>query len=115
MSDDYHTDIIRSKLTRNIATTFNEVREELIMAVDDFIPTHEDSMWQSPNLKAAVHRERRVGQGSHSRQPSACDLPCYKSYICWSSSMFVISGSTIASAACVDLFNIQAGTMTIRL
>ncbi|KAI0277137.1 cytochrome P450 [Russula aff. rugulosa BPL654] len=42
IKDDYHTDIIRSKLTRNIAATFNEVREELIMAMDDLIPTHDD-------------------------------------------------------------------------
>ena len=51
MSDEYHTDIIRSKLTRNIAATFNEVREELIMAMDDLIPTHGDGTWQSPEVK----------------------------------------------------------------
>jgi hypothetical protein len=38
MNDFFHIDIIRSKLTRNIAVTFKEVREELIMAMDDFIP-----------------------------------------------------------------------------
>ena len=48
MDDEFHTDIIRSKLTRNIATTFKEVREELIMGMDDLIPTHEDGTWQSP-------------------------------------------------------------------
>jgi hypothetical protein len=47
MNDEFHTDVIRSKLTRNIAVTFNEVREELTMAMDDLIPTHEDSTWQS--------------------------------------------------------------------
>ena len=41
--DGYHVDIVRSQLTRNIAATFKEVREELIMAMDDLIPTHEDS------------------------------------------------------------------------
>ena len=40
--DEYHTDIIRSQLTRNIANTFKEVREELIVAMDDLIPTRED-------------------------------------------------------------------------
>ncbi|KAI0277140.1 cytochrome P450 [Russula aff. rugulosa BPL654] len=40
--DEYHTDIIRSQLTRNIANTFKDVREELIMAMDDLIPTRED-------------------------------------------------------------------------
>jgi hypothetical protein len=29
---------------RDVAVTFKEVREELIMAMDDFIPTREDSM-----------------------------------------------------------------------
>jgi hypothetical protein len=32
-NDDYHIDVIRSKLTRNIDSTFKEVREELIMAM----------------------------------------------------------------------------------
>ncbi|KAH9992086.1 cytochrome P450 [Russula vinacea] len=42
-NDTFHTDVVRSKLTRNIAVTFKEVREELAMAMDDFIPTREDS------------------------------------------------------------------------
>jgi hypothetical protein len=29
---------------RDVAVTFKEVREELIMAMDDYIPTREDSM-----------------------------------------------------------------------
>jgi hypothetical protein len=41
----YHTDVIRSKLTRNIAVTFKDVREELINALEDSIPTDEDSKW----------------------------------------------------------------------
>jgi hypothetical protein len=30
-----------------------------------------------------------MGQGPHFRKPSTCSLPCYESYFCWSSSMFV--------------------------
>jgi hypothetical protein len=48
MNDEFHTDIIRSKLTRNIAATFKEVREELIMGMDDLIPMHENGTWKSP-------------------------------------------------------------------
>jgi hypothetical protein len=44
-NDEYHTDIVRSQLTRNIAATFKEVREELIMGMNDLIPTHEDGAW----------------------------------------------------------------------
>jgi hypothetical protein len=44
MNDEYHKDVIRSKLTRNIAVTFKEVREELVSALDDFLLTSEDSM-----------------------------------------------------------------------
>jgi hypothetical protein len=40
--DFYHTDIIRAKLTRNIAVTFKEVREELVSALDDMIQTRDD-------------------------------------------------------------------------
>ena len=45
--DFYHVDIIRTKLTRNIAVTFEEVREELILALNDLIPTDEDGKWQT--------------------------------------------------------------------
>ncbi len=44
----YHVNIIRSQLTQNVAVTFKEVREELIMAMEDLIPTCEDSAWKSP-------------------------------------------------------------------
>ena len=47
-ADDYHTDVIRSKLTRNIDSTFKDVREELVLAVGDLIPTHDHSTWKSP-------------------------------------------------------------------
>jgi hypothetical protein len=40
--DSYSTDLIRSKFTRDIASTFNDIREELIMAMDDLIPATED-------------------------------------------------------------------------
>jgi len=45
MDDNYHMDVIRTKLTRNIAVIFKEVREELILALKDLIPTDEDSKW----------------------------------------------------------------------
>ena len=44
LHDEYHIDVIRSKLTRNIAATFKEVREELVSALDDFLPTSCDGM-----------------------------------------------------------------------
>ena len=47
LDDDYQTEVVRSKLTRNIAVTFKEVREELINTMDDLIPAGKDSMWQS--------------------------------------------------------------------
>ncbi|KAH9993110.1 cytochrome P450 [Russula vinacea] len=51
MNDSFHTDVIRSKLTRNIAATFKEVREELIMAMDEFIPTSGDEWVKLPILE----------------------------------------------------------------
>jgi hypothetical protein len=53
--DQYHTEIIRSKLTRNIAATFNEVREEIIMAMDDLIPTHEGE-WVKVPIQETIQR-----------------------------------------------------------
>ena len=43
--DMYHAGVIRTKLTRNIAATFKDVREEVINALEDLIPTGEDSRW----------------------------------------------------------------------
>ena len=45
MNNGYHTDIIRSNLTRNIADTFKEVRDELVMSLDAAIPVHDDGVW----------------------------------------------------------------------
>jgi hypothetical protein len=39
--DGYSTEIIRCKFTRDVASTFEEVRAELIMAMGDLIPTSE--------------------------------------------------------------------------
>lgn len=36
--DMYQSGVIRTKLTRNIAATFDEVQDELIEALSEFIP-----------------------------------------------------------------------------
>jgi len=47
--------LIRSKLTRNIAATFKDVREELVMAMDDFVPIHENK-WVKVPIREAMER-----------------------------------------------------------
>jgi predicted SnoaL-like aldol condensation-catalyzing enzyme len=59
-NDDYHTDVIRSKLTR-IYSTFKEVRVELVMAMGDLIPTHEHSTWQGPRQRGYSSYSMRSG------------------------------------------------------
>ncbi|KAH9992075.1 cytochrome P450 [Russula vinacea] len=49
--DTYSTDVIRSKLTRDVAATFKEVREEFVMAMDELIPTREDRWLKVPILQ----------------------------------------------------------------
>jgi hypothetical protein len=39
--DGYSTELIRTKFTRDTASTFKEAREELVMAMDDLIPATE--------------------------------------------------------------------------
>jgi len=56
MSDSLQTDIIRSKLTWNIAVTFKEVREELIMAMDDFIPMSGGESWVKVPIQETLER-----------------------------------------------------------
>ena len=46
--DTYSTDVIRSKLTRDVAGIYKQIREELVMAMDESIPTRHDGTWQSP-------------------------------------------------------------------
>jgi hypothetical protein len=50
-SDKYSADIIRSKLMRDVAATFKETREELVMAMDDLIPTREDKWVKVPIIQ----------------------------------------------------------------
>lgn len=69
MNDEYHTDVIRSKLTRNIAVTFKEVREELVSALDDFLPTSDDSMWQSFGRKGYHSQGTQSGSRFQSLRP----------------------------------------------
>jgi hypothetical protein len=47
MDDQYQTDVIRSKLTRNIAGILEEIREELVKALDDVIQTRDDGAWST--------------------------------------------------------------------
>ena len=42
LDDSYHVDIIRTKLTRNIADLFKDVRDELVRSLDASIPTSGD-------------------------------------------------------------------------
>jgi hypothetical protein len=44
--DDYHLDVMRSKLTRNIADSFKEFRDELIKSLDASIQVHGDGECQ---------------------------------------------------------------------
>ena len=43
--NDYHVDVIRTKLTRNIADIFKDVHDELVMSLEAFIPVHGDGVW----------------------------------------------------------------------
>jgi hypothetical protein len=88
--DTYSTDVMRSKLTRDVAATFKEVREEFVMAMHDLIPTRDDSMWKSFRRNSITHTASRVGKSPHYRDPSTRNLPHLESYLCRSSSMFVI-------------------------
>ncbi|KAH9992044.1 cytochrome P450 [Russula vinacea] len=49
--DRYTADVIRSKLTRDVANTFKEVNEELVMTLDDLIPAREDKWVKVPILE----------------------------------------------------------------
>lgn len=46
--DNYSSDVVRSKLTRDVAGIFKQIREELVMAMDESISTRNESTWQSP-------------------------------------------------------------------
>ena len=42
LDNEYHVDVLRSKLTQNLAATFNEVRDELARSLDASIPVYCD-------------------------------------------------------------------------
>jgi hypothetical protein len=49
--DLYHNHVIRSRLTRSIAATFDQVHDEAIEALAELIPVASDGMWY-------IHRRR---------------------------------------------------------
>ncbi|KAH9047277.1 cytochrome P450 [Lactarius hengduanensis] len=55
MNNDYHADVIRAKLTRNIAATFKDVRDELLRSLDASIPVHGDDWVKVPVLETMQH------------------------------------------------------------
>ncbi|KAH9025148.1 cytochrome P450 [Lactarius hengduanensis] len=48
IDNDYHTDVIRSKLTRNIAVTFDKVHDEIVRSFDSSIPVRGDDWVKVP-------------------------------------------------------------------
>ena len=88
IKDAFHVDVVRSKMTQNMAIAIKEGREELIMAMDDVIPMR-GGTWKAPRRKAMVHRKRRVGYSTYSRDPSTRALPHHESYFCRCFSLFV--------------------------
>lgn len=44
IEDTYHNRVIRSNLTRNIAVTFDQVQDELVQALAEYIPVTGDGM-----------------------------------------------------------------------
>lgn len=42
--DTYHNDVIRSKLTRNFAATFDQVQDEIVQALMELIPVGSGGM-----------------------------------------------------------------------
>ncbi|KAN0126095.1 cytochrome P450 [Lactarius tabidus] len=55
VENDCHTDLIRTKLTRNVAVTFQEVRDELIRTLDVSIPVHGDDWVKVPVVETIQH------------------------------------------------------------
>ena len=51
MDNEYHMDVIRSKLTRGRNATFKEVRDEIIRSLNASIPLHGDGGWQACSQK----------------------------------------------------------------
>jgi hypothetical protein len=93
MENEYQVDIIRSKLTRNLAITFKEVRDELIRTLDASVPVRGDGARQirSQRDDSLNSVERRLGQSSRCRNDSTCDLRDLESCVCWDSAVCVNS------------------------
>ena len=84
----YHSDVIRSKLIRNIP--FQDIHDELLLALNDSIPTVGEGMWQDCGKSLRVNEEGRVGQGSHRTDDATCDLSHKQSCVCRPKPLFVV-------------------------
>ncbi|KAI0000312.1 hypothetical protein BJV77DRAFT_382129 [Russula vinacea] len=55
INDLFHTEIIRSKLTQNIAVAFEKGHDELVMTMDDFIPMRGNE-WVTVPIQETLQR-----------------------------------------------------------
>ena len=91
MDDSYQRNVVRSKLTRNIAATFDPVHDELVGALRDFIPTIDQG--KSHILLKSVRMTyvyRRVGQSIYLTNHATYRLSNIESGACGCTSMCVI-------------------------
>jgi len=93
LDDNYHKGVVRSKLTRNVAVTFEKVHDELPGAVRDSIPTVGEGILSRTLAGTTrwLHVQCRLGQGICAADHATSELSYLESSICGSPSVCVIT------------------------
>lgn len=61
--DDFHVDVIKSHLTRNIAARFSDVQDEIAEACSEYIPTKGNGPYSRISLRVYLLIEIRMDNG----------------------------------------------------
>jgi hypothetical protein len=103
MDDSYQRNVVRSKLTRNIAATLDPVHDELVGALRDFIPATDQGMFHI-RLKSVpiIHVQPRVGQSIFLTNDATYRLSDIESGGCGCTSMCVIVRPLVGLATLVN-------------
>ena len=103
MDDTYQRNVVRSKLTRNIASTFDAIHDELVGALGDFIPTIDQGMSHILlNSVQMIYVWLRVGQSIYLTNHATYRLSNIESGGCGCPSMYVIVRPSVRLATCAD-------------
>jgi hypothetical protein len=92
MEDDHahHVSTVRSAVTQNLGTCYNDIRDEIVTAFEDVLGVQGNGILRHPYKQhVMVYDFDRMDTHSGNGSRLTNSLPCRQPILCWTSSMSV--------------------------